>query len=88
MKTIQQTCKCGVKYFAREADIKRGWGKSCSKRCAAVKRTKRELSGNHKLAAASVRYRGRDSSDFSIGSRNWNEAQSASEMGWDAHKSD
>ena len=32
------TCECGVIYKARQADIKRGWGKSCSKRCAAKRR--------------------------------------------------
>ena len=31
-------CFCGNHYEAREADIKRGWAKSCSKSCAAIKR--------------------------------------------------
>lgn len=31
-------CHCGNKYHARVADLKRGWGKSCCKRCAAIKR--------------------------------------------------
>ena len=31
-------CHCGNHYDAREADIKRGWAKTCSKSCAAVKR--------------------------------------------------
>ena len=83
MKTIQQTCKCGVKYFAREADIKRGWGKSCSKRCAAVKRTKQEVSGNHRLAEASARYSDRKQ-DYGFGSKLWNEC--SDDQSWDAHK--
>jgi hypothetical protein len=29
------TCRCGTKFMARPADIRRGWGKSCSKSCAA-----------------------------------------------------
>jgi len=28
------TCRCGTKFKARPADIRRGWGKSCSKSCA------------------------------------------------------
>lgn len=32
------TCHCGKKFLARVADIKRGWGKSCSKSCAAIAR--------------------------------------------------
>lgn len=31
-------CHCGKNYHARVADLKRGWGKSCCKRCAAIKR--------------------------------------------------
>ena len=31
-------CHCGKAYNARNADLKRGWAKSCSKRCAAIKR--------------------------------------------------
>jgi len=35
---LKLKCHCGGVYEARSADIKRGWGKSCSKRCAAIKR--------------------------------------------------
>ena len=31
-------CHCGGFYLAREADLARGWAKSCSKRCAAIRR--------------------------------------------------
>lgn len=31
-------CHCGQEYNARQADIKRGQGLSCSKRCAAIRR--------------------------------------------------
>ena len=31
-------CWCGTNYQARQADIKRGWGGSCSKSCAAIER--------------------------------------------------
>ena len=40
MKTIERTCRCGNKFKARVADIKRGWAKSCSKSCAALRREK------------------------------------------------
>lgn len=31
-------CHCGNKYLAKKADLKRGWGLSCSKQCAARRR--------------------------------------------------
>lgn len=31
-------CHCGTEYQARTADIERGWGLSCSKRCASIRR--------------------------------------------------
>jgi len=34
-KTVERTCKCNSKFMARQADINRGWAKSCSKSCAA-----------------------------------------------------
>lgn len=37
-KTVRMKCWCGVEYDAREADLKRGWGMSCSKSHAAIKR--------------------------------------------------
>lgn len=37
-KTIQLKCCCGNVYRSRVADLNRGWGKSCSKRCASIKR--------------------------------------------------
>ena len=36
--TATMKCHCEAVYQAREADIKRGWGLSCSKRCAAIRR--------------------------------------------------
>lgn len=35
----QMVCHCGKPYEAREADLKRGWALSCSKHCAAVRKT-------------------------------------------------
>lgn len=76
MNMVEKTCRCGKKYKAREADLKRGWGKSCSKSCAAMKRTAREARGNFRIAAASSRYATRKTSrqidDY--------------DPSWDAHK--
>lgn len=38
MSSIEMKCWCGNHYTARDADIKRGWGLSCSKSCAAIRR--------------------------------------------------
>lgn len=35
---IEMICWCGSHYFARESDVKRGWGLSCSKSHAAIRR--------------------------------------------------
>jgi hypothetical protein len=35
---VEMICHCGFGYQARSADIKRGWGLSCGKRCAAIRR--------------------------------------------------
>ena len=35
---VLMKCHCGSEYTARKADINRGWGLSCSKSCAAVRR--------------------------------------------------
>ena len=41
-KQVERTCKtCKVKFMAREADVKRGWAKFCSKSCKAVKQERR-----------------------------------------------
>ncbi|UIW10231.1 hypothetical protein [Flyfo siphovirus Tbat1_6] len=38
---VQMVCHCGKHYDAREADLKRGWGLSCSKSCAASRKVLR-----------------------------------------------
>ena len=35
---VDMICHCGTEYKAREADLARGWGRSCSKACAATRR--------------------------------------------------
>lgn len=39
-QTVCVNCqRCGEVFVARVADINRGWGKYCSKRCKAIKQT-------------------------------------------------
>ena len=41
MKMVQRTCaRCRKKFMAREADVKRGWAKCCSRSCAASRRNR------------------------------------------------
>lgn len=54
MKMVEVTCGCGTKFQAREADVKRGWAKSCSKSCAAKVREKK--TGNYKRICNTVAY--------------------------------
>ena len=35
---VSMMCHCGSAYVAKTADLKRGWGLSCSKRCASIRR--------------------------------------------------
>lgn len=37
-KKVDMICHCGVRYQARQADLNRGYGLSCSKRCASIRR--------------------------------------------------
>lgn len=40
-KTTKRFCPvCGKEFHPRTADIKRGWGKFCSKRCKAIHQSK------------------------------------------------
>lgn len=41
-KMVERKCKCcGSKFFARSADVKRGWGLYCSKSCKAIRQEAR-----------------------------------------------
>lgn len=40
-KLVRKVCACGQVFWPRESDVKRGWGKNCSKRCKAVAQVKR-----------------------------------------------
>ena len=48
MATIETLCRCGTVFHPRVVDVKRGWGKFCSKSCKAKEQTKRTgISGPH-----------------------------------------
>lgn len=34
----ERLCRCGESYSVKYADLKRGWGMSCSKSCASIKK--------------------------------------------------
>lgn len=75
---VSRTCPvCKDPYMAREADLKRGWAKTCSKSCAAIARTQRESKGNFKRASASARYSTRNDP---------RQLEAEQEMGWQDHK--
>lgn len=38
MAQVRMICHCGSPYTARQADLDRGWGLSCDKHCAAIRR--------------------------------------------------
>ncbi len=98
MATVEMVCHCGELYDAREADLKRGWGYSCSKSCSAkrrdfslpkakrvdgvkTKQTVKKPSGyrpNDKRYDEARVERERE--------REYEEASSANEDGWDGHK--
>lgn len=43
-------CGCGVKFMARVADVKRGWGKYASKSCKAVAQERKTHNYYHYVA--------------------------------------
>ena len=78
-KCVNRTCKCGKEFIARLADVKRGWGNSCSKRCAALFRTKTNTINTTKQIKIkkSIRQRAQDILDG-----DWDDFDPS----WDAHK--
>ena len=38
---MERRCRCGKAFQARQADVKRGWAKFCSKSCKAKEQTRR-----------------------------------------------
>nr|DAN71366.1 MAG TPA: DNA gyrase subunit A [Caudoviricetes sp.] len=40
-------CECGKEFHPRMADVKRGWGKFCSKRCKAIKQNDERIARDY-----------------------------------------
>lgn len=72
MKMVERKCACGAVFLARAADVKRGWGKSCSKSCAATRTNKK--TGNFQRF---VQARNEAMHQEALGTM---------ESGWDGHK--
>lgn len=70
-KMVEVNCKsCGHIFLARVADVKRGWGKFCSKSCKAVKQEQK----THQYRTH-LEYKNQDYCDHDWESN-----------GWDSHK--
>lgn len=90
MATVQMICHCGEEYSAREADLKRGWGYSCSKSCAALRRDfgkpKAKRVDGIKTKQTQRSPDGYRPNDPRQGERDIEYANIANEEGWDGHK--
>lgn len=88
---VKMECHCGKIYDAKSADLKRGWGYSCSKHCAAVRRDfgrpkakqliEKKIKQNKPKPSS---YRPND--DRVDPDAEHRRAMADCEMGWDAHK--
>lgn len=84
--TVQRKCDnrgCTVVYEARQADLKRGWGRCCSKSCAASHKFRGNP--NHGYLRGGNRNE-RYMSEYEIRERDHQAALSDMELGWDGHK--
>lgn len=79
---VAMICMCGNHYSAKQADLNRGWGLSCSKKCAAIRR---EFEGKStKRAKKSVK---NDKKELLRQLEEMDEqACDDDESGWDGHK--
>jgi hypothetical protein len=91
---IAMECHCGNQYFAKAADLKRGWGLSCSKHCAAVRRDFGKPAAKRLDGQKIVKTKNKPSSDRvgayagkNLTDYEHRQACYDSEAGWDGHKS-
>ena len=88
---LKLQCNCGVIYSARLADIVRGWGKTCSKRCAAIKR-KHNTPNATNLDGSNVSWGTKPQYRKPSKPKNWwlldNEDDLHFNPSWDSHKDD
>jgi hypothetical protein len=86
---VQMLCHCGEEYTAREADLKRGWGYSCGKSCAAKRRDFGKPKAK-RIDGAKVKQVKRSPSTYRPNDeRRQNDHDDAVDwegFGWDAHK--
>lgn len=95
MTSVNMICRCGMPYAARQADLNRGWGLSCDKACAAMRRdfggkpAKRAdgLPIKHPKKKGAKRYTPDSRLVEADKERMHQAALDADEQGWDAHKS-
>jgi len=96
MASVEMQCHCGEIYSARSADLKRGWGYSCDKSCAAKRRDfglpKAKRIDGLKTKQVNKKPSGYRPNDVRIHDpeiereRIHNQALSDIELGWDGHK--
>ena len=56
MRITKRGCKCGKSFYAKVSDVKRGWGNSCSKSCAAQRRELKKRLGYKKQKISEIVY--------------------------------
>lgn len=91
---VQMLCRCGTVYSAKEADLKRGWGYSCGKSCAAKRRDFGGKKATRIDGGTPVKQtkrkpctdRPNDSRRLSPSEAAHREAVDWEGLGWDAHK--
>lgn len=84
-------CKyCNSVFYAKQADLNRGWGKFCSKSCKAKEQEKRTGQYRDLLSSTtsyrSVKIENKVIKDFLIQEMMYEIAMDDSEAGWDGHK--
>lgn len=82
---IEQKCWCGTVFLAREADVKRGWGKACNKQHAAHAREK-ALDRNNYSGHSKYKPKQTIGRRYESGDEICDEAMDDMELGWDGHK--
>lgn len=95
MSDVEMICRCGTQYFARQADLDRGWGLSCDKACAARRRDFGGKAAKRVDGLPIQRPKRKGARRFtpdarlveSDRERMHQAALDADEQGWDAHKS-
>ncbi len=84
---VNRRCECcKTPITVRSADVKRGWGRFCSKSCKAKKQEARTGQYASLLQAGMVPGYRSSMSEFDRHDRDHMQAMDDMETGWDAHK--